>query len=692
MAFMTAKHVGGPWPAGLELGWQMLCGLCLWLGACSAEQPATPSTTTLVQLELAEALQSSTVAIDLQTKGADGLAELASTEPRVDRLNNLGAKDFPVTVAMQPRKNDDTRVFALYAKALDQQGETVAWGRVVSEYVTGSTRYVRLVLDSLCAEQSCQETQTCVQNTCAGAQVLPASSLNAAQPAQHAEDPGETELPTLCEGLPCDHGSCAIDATTQAPLCVCQPGYVGDECGEAVDYCDQLQCANGGKCEQDAEGAFCNCPQGYAGSECEHDQDDCAGVTSCSPGHCIDGVATYHCECPDDYDSSDPQACTAATFREPLVFPAYNAQTSVSLAEDGNGALVSQNALWLYRKGHGFEPNAGPPLTALSASSEFYLRITTAAINGHVIANYNSLVDTDANYTGVVDINTGLWTGLRAQLDDSLVPLASNHVDLADVNIQSTGELQRWNQDGFVRVEDVPLTGPEPSFVSMTPDGRQVFVIEWHPAALNYTWHALIDGELYRTETFALDEKIIGNASITLHNGEFGLLRNGSWELSFAPQTRFERAEGPYAGQPTGVDAQGNIVTFTIDEQNDSLVLATFDATNETWTFHPPIMRSEAQMHALEGVDLTNVGPWLSRNAVIDVAPNGNALLAWTSESLNSGLLHMHAVRYRKDTGLQVIHTLGTGWGSLDARVDGVGHGLVHWRSNSMEAQVVALH
>lgn len=682
-------------------GWVVLGCLGGWLCACGDDGGSESSkTATMVQVALTEELQASTVAIVLETKGAEAYGQLGSADSRDDRLGGLKPADFPLSIAMQPRHEDGLRVFSLRAEALNEAGEAIAWGRVVSEYVAGEVGYVRLVLDSPCAEVSCAETQTCVQDGCVDAQLMPAATIEDARAVGEGDEPGGqggqsggggtggiagtggSVLPEQCAALTCVHGACAIDGASQEPLCVCQSGYTGDDCAEVVDSCAQLECQNGSACEQNGASAQCVCPEGYEGTECEHNPDDCAGVTSCKPGSCVDEVGGYRCACPEDYASLDAQACVAPSFRLAQRFATYLA-VKVSLAEDGSGALVARDTLWVYRKGEGFEENLGPPLPAQPETERYSVRI--AAINGHVVVAYASLVDANESYTGVVDVATGAWSGVRAQGAGNLVTLGSNHIDLVFANVQATGELQHWTKDGYLHNEEVPLTGPTPGYSSVTPDGRRAFVIEWHSNLLNHSWHTLVDGEVTQSDTLAQTSPPVGNGTMDLHSGNFGILPNGNWEFSFGPPAELRVAEGPYAGQPNGVDANGNIVTFAIDEERDSLLLSTYNAEDDVWTFHPPLARADlANLQGLAGVDLSDVGPWLDDEVVMDMAPNGNALLVWVAKSLSSdSLKYIHAVRYRRDAGLLDVHVLGSGYGTIGTKVDGVGHGLVHWRATT---------
>ena len=57
--------------------------------------------------------------------------------------------------------------------------------------------------------------------------------------------------------------------------CNCNSGYTGDYCQINIDECENIECQNGGMC-QDLINAFeCQCQNGYNGTICEYNIDDC---------------------------------------------------------------------------------------------------------------------------------------------------------------------------------------------------------------------------------------------------------------------------------------------------------------------------------------------------------------------------------------------------------------------------------
>lgn len=82
-------------------------------------------------------------------------------------------------------------------------------------------------------------------------------------------------------GLDCgDHGKCSVDG--EEPVCVCDEGYAGPECGECADgyqdndddgtcqeSCETNDCSGAGTCDDTSGTAVCACEGLRAGDQCE---------------------------------------------------------------------------------------------------------------------------------------------------------------------------------------------------------------------------------------------------------------------------------------------------------------------------------------------------------------------------------------------------------------------------------------
>uniref|UniRef100_A0A3Q4NBJ1 Protein delta homolog 1 n=1 Tax=Neolamprologus brichardi TaxID=32507 RepID=A0A3Q4NBJ1_NEOBR len=107
----------------------------------------------------------------------------------------------------------------------------------------------------------------------------------------------------LCSSRPCAINATCIETGEGRYLCVCPPGFSGENCHRRRGLCltNGSPCQNGGTC-MDAEGsaAFssCLCPPGFSGDFCE------IGIDSCQPNPCLNGGnctnhgLTFTCVCP----------------------------------------------------------------------------------------------------------------------------------------------------------------------------------------------------------------------------------------------------------------------------------------------------------------------------------------------------------------------------------------------------------
>ncbi len=95
---------------------------------------------------------------------------------------------------------------------------------------------------------------------------------------------------------PCDEIDCLNGGTcNEQGECACPEGFSGDACENTIDPCADVQCENGGTCNEQGE---CECPEGFSGDNCENAAGPCAEVPCENGGTCNDqGV----CECPEGF-------------------------------------------------------------------------------------------------------------------------------------------------------------------------------------------------------------------------------------------------------------------------------------------------------------------------------------------------------------------------------------------------------
>merc|ERR1712226_569653 len=120
----------------------------------------------------------------------------------------------------------------------------------------------------------------------------------------------DTEL--LCDPICLNGGLCARDRFDQE-RCFCPPGYTGEQCQNSA--CSPSPCYNGGTCEIDTSGAAnCTCPAGYSGQFCEFN--DCIGV-DCGHGNCVINQGQPECQCHNGWEGDDCRTPSDKTTSKP---------------------------------------------------------------------------------------------------------------------------------------------------------------------------------------------------------------------------------------------------------------------------------------------------------------------------------------------------------------------------------------
>eukprot|EP00057_Strongylocentrotus_purpuratus_P015751 XP_011670225.1 PREDICTED: fibropellin-3-like [Strongylocentrotus purpuratus] len=97
--------------------------------------------------------------------------------------------------------------------------------------------------------------------------------------------------------MPCLYGgSCIIGLDSFS--CMCQSGFTGSMCEEAINECTSNPCLNGGTCIDGRALFICLCSNEYNGTRCEGLAiNECTSNPCLNGGTCIDGSASFICLC-----------------------------------------------------------------------------------------------------------------------------------------------------------------------------------------------------------------------------------------------------------------------------------------------------------------------------------------------------------------------------------------------------------
>ncbi|KAM5158326.1 von Willebrand factor D and EGF domain-containing protein [Mantella aurantiaca] len=105
-------------------------------------------------------------------------------------------------------------------------------------------------------------------------------------------------------------------------LCVCMPGFEGEDCETDTDDCQSNPC-RAGKCVDEVNGYQCDCPLGLKGKSCEEDVDECLAAPCYPSVLCTNTLGSYKCgPCPQGYEG-DGKTCDSPekSILDPLFSP-----------------------------------------------------------------------------------------------------------------------------------------------------------------------------------------------------------------------------------------------------------------------------------------------------------------------------------------------------------------------------------
>lgn len=279
-----------------------LLGASLALGliaGCSCDGPRT-ATQVIVVIDADDGVRAAASHLHVEVFG--GPAGMTFPDaPRADQGFPVSeGSGWPRTLALAPENRDASRLYRVVATGeVGAGGAPVAVARVISGYVAGSVRMVRLYLRSSCAPDECEEDETCGESgTCVSAYIPPDRLPEYMSDGGMPVDAGPVDAPRM------DGGDGGGDA---GPTC---PGGCDDGVDCTVDECvggvcqhraDDTMCDDGVSCTVDAcdETAGCSntADDGMCaddGNECTAEvcdaMDDCRSVPVMAGIGCDDGL------------------------------------------------------------------------------------------------------------------------------------------------------------------------------------------------------------------------------------------------------------------------------------------------------------------------------------------------------------------------------------------------------------------
>jgi hypothetical protein len=291
----------------------LLASISMWVAGCSCEGPRT-ATQVVVVIDADDTVRGSATSLLVEVFGDAAMA--APAFPAMMRESPTFPADsstWPRIVALAPENRDPTRIYRVVATASDGTS-TVAVARVISGYVAGEVRTVRLYLSARCTPEACERTETCdaISGDCIDAHVEPEDLEPYAPDAGPSMDAGPTADGAVdaCPGGCDDEIECTLDVCT-ASGCTNTTDDTACDDGESctVDTCGATGCANAPAVDTSCDdGVYCN------------GADTCGAAGTCAVhvgNPCASGGATLSCNeedelCEGRCDSRDD--CPMDTF------------------------------------------------------------------------------------------------------------------------------------------------------------------------------------------------------------------------------------------------------------------------------------------------------------------------------------------------------------------------------------------
>ncbi|XP_060066636.1 neurogenic locus protein delta-like [Ylistrum balloti] len=159
----------------------------------------------------------------------------------------------------------------------------------------------------------------------------------------HGSDCRNTPGGYQCICPQCQFGLCVYTGNIQG--CQCFPGFIGLDCSEEVDECEDVTSCLHGTCVDYVNGVECNCNQGYTGRRCDVEIIHPCDGDPCECGACvIVGDTDFQCQCP--LTRRGKRCENFEEFFTSIIDP-DDLTTKFYLRDDGDNGVLFEYFLWV---------------------------------------------------------------------------------------------------------------------------------------------------------------------------------------------------------------------------------------------------------------------------------------------------------------------------------------------------------
>ena len=151
----------------MKTRWLQLLALG-WCGGCASAD--LTQVVVVVEAEPSVLAQAETLSV---TVYGESVSDTGWSDPLLD-VSDADWTKGTYTIALSPQNADRAGRYLVEASA-HREGSPIATARLISGYVQGETRYVRLLIEDQCVGVTCDSPSTCTAGECTDAEVDPST-------------------------------------------------------------------------------------------------------------------------------------------------------------------------------------------------------------------------------------------------------------------------------------------------------------------------------------------------------------------------------------------------------------------------------------------------------------------------------------------------------------------------------------